>query len=266
MVRRLLLVLLGLAVAFYAHGTHLRAGEITVTRENCSGLTFNITITVYTNTGSSVKFSGGILDFGDGTSIRTPTIDNTPFANGIGFVQYTVPGGHTYAGAGYYIISYKERNRNAGILNISNSVNTQFYLETAIVVDRFVCDNSPRLLVPPIDKGCSGAAWYHNPGAYDIDGDSLSYEFVVPKQDKNIPVGNYRYPNHPDFYTVTQYSQANEKQNGPPTFTINSRTGTILWDAPGAKGEYNIAFKIISWRKIAGTFIQLASVTRDMQI
>ncbi|MBS1555603.1 MAG: gliding motility-associated C-terminal domain-containing protein [Bacteroidetes bacterium] len=265
MVRRLILVLLGLAVGFYAHGTHLRAGEITVTRDNCSGLTFTITITAYTNTGSPVKFSDGILDFGDGsTPTRTPTIDNTPFAPGIGRVVYTTT--HTYAGAGYYVISYKERNRNAGILNMSNSVNTQFYLETAIVVDRFVCDNSPRLLVPPIDKGCSGAAWYHNPGAYDIDGDSLSYEFVVPKQDKNIPVGAYRYPDHPDLYTGIDYSRANEKQNGPPTFTINSRTGTILWDAPGAQGEYNIAFRIISWRKIAGTFVQLASVTRDMQI
>ncbi|MFM8913211.1 MAG: gliding motility-associated C-terminal domain-containing protein [Flammeovirgaceae bacterium] len=268
MVKRLLLVLLGLAVGFYAHATHLRAGEITVTRDNCSGLTFNITITVYTNTGSPVKFSDGILDFGDGTSRRTPEIDNTPFAPGIGFVRYTVPGGHTYPAPGYYVISYKERNRNAGILNMSNSVNTQFYLETAIVVDRFVCDDSPRLLVPPIDKGCTGGAWYHNPGAYDPDGDSLSYEFVVPKQDKNIPVGFYRDPNDKDFYDRVgiQYSRANEQQNGPPTFTINPRTGTIIWDAPGSQGEYNIAFKIISWRKIAGTFVQLGYVTRDMQI
>ncbi|MFM7858615.1 MAG: hypothetical protein ACKO96_43525, partial [Flammeovirgaceae bacterium] len=243
-------------MGFYAHATHLRAGEITVTRDNCNGLTFIITITAYTNTNSIVRFSDGILDFGDGTSMRTPTIDNTPFAPGIGFVRYTVPGGHTYPGPGYYIISYKERNRNEGILNMANSVNTQFYLETSIIVDRFLCDNSPRLLVPPIDKGCTGKAWYHNPGAYDIDGDSLSYEFVVPKQDKNIPVDKYQDPNNPDFYN--DYARGNEQRNGPPSFTINPRTGTIIWDAPGSSvGEYNIAFKIISWRKVAGAFVQL---------
>jgi hypothetical protein len=263
MAKRLFIVLLGLVCGFSAHATHLRAGEITVTRDNCSGLTFTITITVYTNTGSPVRFSDGILDFGDGSSIRTPTIDNTPFATGIGKVEFTTT--HTFPGPGYYVISYKERNRNAGILNMANSVNTQFYLETSIIVDRFLCDNSPRLLVPPIDKGCSGKAWYHNPGAYDIDGDSLSYELVVPKQDKNIPVDKYQDPNNPDFYN--NYAQGNEQRNGPPTFTINPRTGTIIWDAPGSSvGEYNIAFKIISWRKVSGAFVQLGYVTRDMQI
>jgi hypothetical protein len=251
-----------------AWATHLRAGEITVTRNSCNGLTFTITITAYTNTGSPVKFSDGILDFGDGsTPDRTPPIDNTPFAPGIGFVQYSTP--HTFPGAGYYIISYKERNRNANILNMNNSVNTQFYLETAIIIDPFIgCDNSPRLLVPPIDRGCTGGAWYHNPGAYDPDGDSLSYEFVVPKQEKNIPVNGYREPNDKAFYDRIgiDYSKANETQNGAPTFTINPRTGTILWNAPGAPGEYNIAFKIIQWRKIGGVFKQIGYVTRDMQI
>lgn len=269
MVRRLILVLLGLAVGFYAHGTHLRAGEITVTRNNCNGLTFNITITAYTNTGSSVKFSDGTLDFGDGTSIQTPMIDNTPFAPGIGFVRYTVPGGHTFPGPGYYVISYKERNRNANILNMTNSVGTQFYLETVIIIDPLIgCDNSPQLLVPPIDRGCTGGAWYHNPGAYDPDGDSLSYEFTVPKQDKNVPVNNYRNPNEKDFYDRAgiSYSQANETRDGSPTFIINPRTGTIIWNAPGASGEYNIAFRVIQWRKIGAVFKQIGYVTRDMQI
>jgi CHU_C Type IX secretion signal domain len=251
----------------HSHATHLRAGEITVERVSCNGLTFRIIITAYTNTGSPVKFSDGTLSFGDGTSIQTPTIDNTQFAPGIGFVQFETT--HVFPGPGYYVLSYKERNRNAGILNMSNSVNTQFYLETVIIIDPFIgCDNSPRLLVPPIDKGCTGGAWYHNPGAYDPDGDSLSYEFVVPKQDKGVPVNNYRDPNMKEFYDRIgiNYAEANEQQNGSPTFTINPVTGTIIWDAPGAPGEYNIAFKVIQWRKIGDTFKQIGYVTRDMQI
>ncbi len=261
--------------ANHSFATHLRAGEITVERVSCNGLSFRIKITAYTNTGSQVRFEDGSLNFGDGNSIQTPRIENIirpELGPGIGFVEFETT--HTFPGAGRYIITYKERNRNAGILNMSNSVNTQFFLETVIIIDPFIgCDNSPALLAPPIDKGCTGGAWYHNPSAYDPDGDSLSYEFVVPKQDKNIPVGNYRDPNVKEFYDRIglSYSTANEKQDGPPIFKFQLDaqglpTGTIIWDAPGAPGEYNIAFKVIEWRKIGTTFKQIGYVTRDMQI
>jgi CHU_C Type IX secretion signal domain len=251
----------------HSFATHLRAGEITVKRLGCNGLKFRIYITAYTNTGSQVRYEDGTLNFGDGVSIQRDRIENTDLGNGIGRVMDSTD--HNFPGAGRYVITYKERNRNAGILNISNSVNTQFFLETVIVIDPFIgCDNSPRLLVPPIDKGCTGGAWFHNPGAYDPDGDSLSYEFVVPKQDKNIPVGNYRDPNVQEFYDRIglNYSTANEMKKGPPTFSINPITGTIIWDAPGAPGEYNIAFRVIQWRKVGSTFKQIGYVTRDMQI
>jgi hypothetical protein len=270
----ILFLLLGLGEL---SATHLRAGEITVARKNgiCSGLTFTITIKAYTNTGSPVKFSDGTLNFGDGKTIQTPTVDNTirpELGAGIGYVEFTID--HTFPGAGRYVITYKERNRNAGILNMSNSVNTQFFLETVIIIDPFIgCDNSPILEVPPIDKGCTGGAWYHNPGAKDLDGDSLSYEFVIPKQDKNIAVSNYRDPNAEEFYNRIGliYSTANENKDGPPRFEflLDDRglpTGTIKWDAPGAPGEYNIAFRVIQWRKIGSVFKQIGYVTRDMQI
>jgi hypothetical protein len=267
----ILFLLLGLGES---KATHLRAGEITVERVSCNGLTFRITITAYTNTGSVVRFSNsnsGILSFGDGSSINPPQTENTvspELGAGIGYVKFETT--HTFPGAGRYIITYKEQYRNAAILNMSRPVNTQFYLETLIIIDPFIgCDNSPRLSVPPIDKGCTGKAWFHTPGAYDLDaGDSLSYEFVLPKQDKDVPVNNYRDPNAKEFYDRIglNYGTANEAQKDPPTFTINPLTGIIIWDAPGAPGEYNIAFKVIEWRKIGGVFKQIGYVTRDMQI
>lgn len=257
----------------HAQATHLRAGEITVKRVSCNGLTFRITITAYTNTGSPVKFSdsnGGILSFGDCTSINPLETENTispELGAGVGYVKFETT--HTFPGAGSYTITYKERNRNRGILNIFNSVETQFFLETLIIIDPFIgCDNSPQLKTPPIDKGCTGKAWYHNPGAVDPDGDLLTYEFTTPKQDKNIVVNNYREPNTKEFYDRIglNYSAANETQNGSPTFTIDHSTGEILWNAPGAPGEYNIAFKVIQWREIEGVLKQIGYVTRDMQI
>jgi len=267
----ILSILLIFVFAHSADATHLRAGEITITRQSCTSLTFTITITVYTNTGSGIRFGDGILDFGDGTKpVTTPTRDNIlrpDLGPGIGTVSYSTT--HTFSGPGRYVVSYLEPNRNAGILNMFNSVETRFYMESSVSIDPFVgCDNSPRLLVPPIDKACTGAAFYHNPGAYDPDGDSLSYEFTTPKRDKNIPVNNYRDPNVREFYDRIglNYGTANETQNGQPTFTINSVTGTIIWDAPGVSGEYNIAFIVKEWRKLNGTWINLGYVVRDMQI
>ena len=150
---------------------------------------------------------------------------------------------------------------------MSNSVETRFYVETQIIIDPFLgCSNTPRLLVPPIDKACTGAAFYHNAGAYDPDGDSISYEMTIPKRDKGVYVNGYQDPNAKDFYLGLDYDAANESGDGKPTFTIDPRTGTLLWDAPGAPGEYNIAFIIKEWRKINGIWIQIGFVVRDMQI
>ncbi len=266
-------ILLGLLMmsGVQALATHLRAGEITIERVNCTSLAFKITITVYTNTGSEIRFGDGLLDFGDGTRpLTTPSIENTirpDLGPNVGIVSFTTT--HTYSGIGRYVISYLEPNRNAGILNMFNSVETTFYLESQINIDPFLgCDNSPVLLVPPIDKACTGAAWYHNPGAYDPDGDSLSYELTIPKKEKDLVVNNYRDPNVREFYDRIGlvYGESNENGDGPPTFDINPVTGTLIWDAPGAPGEYNIAFIIRSWRKISGIWINQGFVVRDMQI
>src|SRR4051812_2662511 len=97
-----LFLMLGTAVTLKA--THLRAGEITVERLNCTSLTFKITVTVYTNTGSPIQFGDGILDFGDGSSPQvTPTVPNTlrpDLGPNVGTVSYSVL--HTYAGPRRY--------------------------------------------------------------------------------------------------------------------------------------------------------------------
>src|SRR6478609_3747316 len=269
-------------VGIAANATHLRAGDIVATRDNCNSRTFHITITVYTNlNGTSVLFGGtkyedgDLLDFGDGTkrilvpetgpNSRPPgsTYTVVDADRGIAKATYTVT--HTYAGPGIYIISYREPNRNEGVLNMDQSVNTPFYLETQVVIDPFLgCDNTPNLLVPPIDRACTGVAWSHNPGAYDPDGDSLSYNFVVPAQEVREPVLNYRDPNTAEFYT--DFPTGNEENTGPPTFKIDPAYGTITWDAPGKAGQYNIAFEIREWREINGEWVPIGFVRRDMQI
>jgi len=183
-------LVLTLVAHTHVKATHLRAGEITLERVSCTGLTFKITINIYTDTGSPIKFGDGILDFGDGSKITTPSIDNTlrpDLGPEVGFVRFTIE--HTFGGPGRYVISYLEANRNAGVLNMTNSVDTRFFIETSITIDPFLgCSNTPVLLVPPVDKGCTGVAFFHNPGAFDPDGDSISFELTIPKREKETNV------------------------------------------------------------------------------
>lgn len=279
LIRFFVLVILFTAAGYRSLATHLRAGEITVERVNCDALTFKITITVFTNTkNTTIKFGGDLdlsyLYFGDG---KREFVDEQPNqirldldpSGAIATASYTTF--HTYSSFGTYKIYYQEPNRNGGVLNMENPLNTFFYIETVINTDLYLdlkggCSNSPKLLVPPIDRACTGAKWTHNPGAYDPDGDSLAYEMVIPFRDENLPVVNYREPNSRDFYGNLDYDRANEAKNGPPTFRISADTGTITWDAPGAPGEYNIAFIIKEFRKIDGIWFEMGFVRRDMQI
>lgn len=262
------MLMFGLTVS--SNATHLRAGEITVERVSCSSLTFRITVTVFTNTNNTSVLFGGEddwLDFGDGSKpILVPETPNTlrpDLGEGIATASFTIE--YTYPGFGQYTIRYSEPNRNEGVVNMDISVNTRFYIETKIIVDPFYgCNNTPKLLVPPIDRACTGVAWFHNPGAYDPDGDSLSYELVIPFRGKDQTVINYKDPTDQKFYT--NYNIGNESASGPPTFSINPRDGTLTWDAPGMAGEYNIAFIVEEWRFVNGRWVSNGYVRRDMQI
>ncbi len=266
------------------YATHLRAGEIIARRVNCQARTFEITIIVYTDTGSEVRFGEGVLDFGDGSDpfvlpiiengiasrlLPNGTLDNQPIdidglGNEVSSASFTIE--HTYASAlPFYTIGYTEPNRNEGILNVDNSVNTTFHLETQISLDASLgCNNSPVLLIPPIDRACPGVAFFHNPGAFDPDGDSLAFEIVIPKKDAESNVDGYEPVNDPMFYE--NFGQGNEAQNGEPEFEIDPITGEVRWDAPGRQGEYNIAFIVQEFRFRFGAWRPLGFVRRDMQI
>jgi hypothetical protein len=79
-----------------------------------------------------------------------------------------------------YNVTMEDPNRNAGVINIPYSVNVPMFISTTIVVNPLLIgpNSSPVLTFPPIDEGCVGVPFYHNPGASDPDGDSLAYELI----------------------------------------------------------------------------------------
>ena len=180
------LFLIGLTNVF---ATHNRAGEITY--QHISGYTFKVIVTTYTNTYNTTadRCELSVL-FGDGDSAIAPRIngnigplcpnthDGVMINSNTKLNIYEVV--HTYPGSGNYFITMEDPNRNAGICNIPNSVNQSFFLRTELVINPFLGYNSsPTLLNPPIDDACIGECFEHNPGAYDADGDSLSYSLVA---------------------------------------------------------------------------------------
>ncbi|MEM9673798.1 MAG: gliding motility-associated C-terminal domain-containing protein [Bacteroidota bacterium] len=285
--KRLHLTLAALGLGLFVgiselYATHIRAGEIIVRRQSCATDLYDIFIIGYEDIGSDVEFGNGILDlgFGDPIDVSTETdftrtvIDNQKLVRRSEFVIRNI----AFPGPKTYTISFREFNRNADILNMTNSVNTPFYIETQIQIDGILCNNSPVLTNPPVEGAVVGRRFVHNPGAVDPDGDSLSYHLVVPKQDApnnnfpdGVPVDGYQDPNIYDQQTAPETATT---QDGtmPSTLTLDPITGELVWDAPALQGdvgsinEYNVAFIIKEWRKVGDTWIELGYVTRDMQI
>jgi len=256
-----ILLSLFIAVSFCANATHNRAGEITY--EQTDDLSFRVTITTYTKT-SSVPADRDSLElcWGDGACEYVYRVNGPPGANGvpqgqslpnnIKFNQYIA--NHTYPGRFTYFISMTDPNRNGDILNINfpNSDQIPFHLSTKLVIlnPQFQgTNNTPTLLQAPIDNGNVGQPFVHNPNAFDIEGDSLSYELIVPLQDTNTVVNLYMYPN--------------QIEPGPDNqIFLDEQTGEFRWDSPQRAGEYNVAFLINEYR--SGQLI--SCMIRDMQI
>lgn len=234
----LLFLLLGMS---YAFATHQRAGEITFVYKG--GLTYEFTIVTYTYTPSPADRPELEVLWGDGTSSIVGRNEKVNMANDISKNIYIAE--HTFPSAGTYAISVEDANRNSGIVNIPSSVTIPFYIETTLVINPFLGgNNSPQLLNPPIDNGCVGVVYYHNPGAYDIDGDSLSYRLITCRGYNGEEIPGYQYPKASHSITIDPY------------------TGDLIWDSPTMQGEYNIAILIEEWR----SGILIGSVVRDMQI
>lgn len=239
----LLTILFLLPVSIFA--THQRAMEITF--RSLGSLTYEITLISYTYTKSPVNLARDYLqvNWGDGNSTLIPRVQISNLPDTISYNKYV--GKHTYPGpsASPYIISCEDPNRNGGIMNIPNSVNIPMFVYSELTISPYmVLDNSPVLLVPPVDNACVNQPFYHNPGAYDPDGDSLSYKLITCLGINGQPIPGYILP--------------------PPSnsCSINPVTGDLSWISPEQAGEYNVAILIEEWRN----GMKIGAVERDMQI
>lgn len=262
-----------------SYATHLRAGEITAKRISNTQLTYKITLTTYTDEVNGKPANDGQEEvrfyFGFATNkVEAFTVKrskksfvNSDNKNTVCNVYETT---YTFPAAGRYTISCGIVNRNPNTKNLPQpSENISFFVSTTILINAsFGLNSTPTLLNIPLDTAALGKKFIHNPGAFDIDGDSLSYKLTTPQRDKGVDtglgefIGGYLGPE-----TVGKSPILNAANSGPATFKIDPRTGDLIWDAPREIGQYNVAFIVEEWRRAPdGTFIKIGEIVRDMQI
>ena len=240
MTRTALIFIFCILGSLVAQATHNRAGEIIY--EHVSGFTYKVTINTITKSSSTAADRPWLkIKWGDEpANILDTDLDSLERS-----LEEVLPGDakrnqyigyHTYAGAGIFTLIVEDPNRNFGVINIFNSVNQVFTLETVLVISpQTGHNNSVQLLKPPIEQACIFQPWIHNPVAYDPDGDSLVYS-LVPCLGENAE-------------TLSGWAPP-EVSTADPTdvFIIDSQTGDVQWVVPPLAGEFNIAILIQEFR------------------
>ena len=244
MKRKLLFVIVLLfCFAFSAKATHQRAAEITYTWIGGNAYEFTLTCYTYSPSPAGIQRDSLLVQWGDGTEEYIPRVVLQNLGNDYTLNVYKKI--HNYSTSGAYTISMEDANRNFGVVNVPNSVMVPMHIETELVINPFLgYNNSVQLLNAPVDKGCVGKLYLHNPSAYDPDGDSLSYKLVTCKGQDGVEIPGY---------TLPQASQS---------FEMDPLTGELRWEDPVMQGEYNVAFMVEEWRH----GVKIGSVVRDMQI
>jgi len=237
--------------SFSAHATHNRSGSITY--RYLYGNTYEFTVKTCTKSTSEVNRNELIIKWGDGSLDTIPKVNTIiPSPNTYDVQENYYIGTHTYTGPGTFIVSMEDPNRNAGVINIVNSVNAVFCIQTELVISPFIGTPNNSLLIedcPCPEFACLNQTYCYNLSAYDPDGDSLAYSFVPCKGVDCLEMSI------PSIYTYPD-------DVGGGLLTIDSITGTLCWENPQVQGEYNIAIKISEYR----SGIYIGSVLQDMQL
>lgn len=261
-----------------AWASHLRAGEITARRISNTTLTYRVTLTTYTDeiNGRAANDGENEVNFYFGLSssqiITYKVARKSKIQISASTVVNTYDTVFTFPAPSTYTISCGIINRNANTINLPAPTDQiSFFVQSRLYINASIGLNStPVLLNIPVDSAAVGTRYIHNPGAFDVDGDSLSYKIITegPRKDKGDATGigefisGYLSPE-----TVGTSPIQNEEKSGLATFTMNPRTGDLIWDAPQKAGQYNVAFVIEEWRRgINGDFLRIGEIIRDMQI
>lgn len=155
----------------------------------------------------------------------------------------TYPLVHTFDAPGLHQAWFELSTRSAGVLNIPNSIGQPACIHATIVVSPGLGPNSSiRFGNLQSVTTWSWNTLVHDPGAFDPDGDSLSFELVAPLGSECSSIMGYAFP------------------TGAVLAWLDPASGVFHWNHPPAPGHWSLCIRGTEWRN--GQLI--GQVTRDM--
>ena len=260
--KKILILLFALNIAYSSKGTHLMGGQIIATylSSDSSGVHYALDFTAYRDTigipiSANATFQIEKLDTSGNWNFLFSSTVNFDTTSGNLLPNVTVYGVEVYSyldtitlpGNGYYAISWDDCCRNVSIINMSNPGGESLALSTYLKVDSLNINSSPIYLTPPVAYLPVDTVWQYNPLPFDPDGDSLVWSMVTPLDDNGV-VSGYQ------FLSDSMYSDT------LGVFSLDSITGSLSWD-PAMIGNFVASFIIEEYRN----GIKMGEVRRDMQ-
>lgn len=249
--RVLYLLFLFALVLNQAQATHVRGGTISL--KHLSGLTYEISVHSWLDMGSSVSFGGGLLTV-NGKTVLSLGEDDLFSEEFIEIGQETAYADltltHTFEAPGTYAITYQEFNRDAGILNMFNSVDTPFTVKTTMTIDPIYGNNStPRPAVLPWGMAKLREDYFHSVAFNDQEGDSLSFHRAVALSSDSTLVEGHQF--------LSGFGDS---------FAIHPVSGELQWLNPDVSGKFVFAILVREWRKVGDGYVQLSESVFDGMI
>ncbi len=227
--------------------THNMAGDISYT--HVSGLTYRFTVRTFCNTNNTqADRCQLLLNIGTADSIVLPRIngisslcpsthDGVMLCTGVKYNVYQ--GDYTFAANGTYAISMVDPNRDAGICNVANSVNTPFSLAGELVVNPVLGnDDSPQYVTAALIDNNVGTISDYNPNIINTSGDSLYFDFELGAGQTLPPAST--------------------------SITINHHTGEIIWNAPNTICNYVLDVSLKQYKIMGGMAYYVGSTFQEI--
>jgi hypothetical protein len=207
-------------------------------------------------TNSSLNFSTNIGTV-PGTGQEVPQVcagmpTNCSGGSLIGFQEYVYQGLVQLPPCGQWVAKYTNCCRNPSN-TLNSATSTSAYIEVFLDNLNAPGSSSPVMTTMPVLVLTKGQPNCQNPGAVDLDGDSLSYALVTPFNSSNTTFVNFQLP----------YSATNPLNSSPPV-TMDAITGELCM-YPTMNMVAVLAIRVQKWRKINGVQTLIGRIYRDMQ-
>lgn len=261
-----------------AHATHAMGGELTYT---CLGNNkYRVTLNFYrdcngvaapTNCNNGLQFNVSSSACGANfnqcfpnsptveviTPICPSEVDRCASATGTyGVQRYTytkVVDLSSYAGCGGndWVFAWSLCCRNNAITSLNNPGNRELYLDAQLNNSAGLCNSSPTFTNSPTAFYCLGEPISYNPGAVDVDGDSLVFSLIPARS-----AGGANIPYNANYSAL----QPIRNNGGANSVTLDPQTGTMTV-TPSVLQVAVVTYQVKEYRN--GVLIGV--VTRDVQ-